>query len=159
MDFPSRIYTEEEVKKARELIEEGHKHVFKVEGSTAFKQKVTNAIEFIKIAGYYDYLRKYIRSVKEIDGLTQLRQAEAAIWANKYAVENQVDAASFFIQKAHQMEEYLEGKLYYGGAAEKRSGEKRMEFLKTLKTKTQDEDVKKESQRILNMWKEGSLIY
>lgn len=159
MDFPSRIYTEEEVKKARQLIEEGHKHVFKVDGSAAFKQMVRAAIELVKIAGCYDYLRTYIRLVKEIDGLTQLRQAEATIWANKYAVENRVDAASVFIQKAHQMEEYLEGELYYGGAAEKRSYEKRMEFLKTLKTKTQDENVREECQRILNMWKEGSLVY
>ena len=159
MDFPSRIYTEEEVKKARQLIEEGHKHVFKVEGSAAFKQKVATAIELVKIAGCYDFLRTYVRLIKEIDGLTQLRQAEAAIWANKYTVENQVDAASVFIQKAHQMQEYLEGKLYYGGAAEKRSYEKRIEFLKTLKTKTQDEKVKEECRRILNMWKEGSLIY
>ncbi len=38
----------------------------------------------------------------EIDGITQLRETEVAIWANKFAVDNPVDAASLFIQKAYQ---------------------------------------------------------
>ena len=159
MEFPNRIYTTEEVKKARHLIEQGYKHIFKVEGSLLFRQKTIDAIKLINIAGYYDYLRTYIRLVKEIDGLTQLRQAEATVWANKYTVENSVDAAGVFIQKAFAMEEFLEGKLYYGGMAEKRSCEKRMTFLKALKTKTQDESVREECERILNLWREGSLVY
>ena len=57
----------------------------------------------------------------EIDGITQLRETEVAIWANKFAVENPVDFASLIIQKAYHMKEYLEGELYYGGNAEKRS--------------------------------------
>ena len=159
MDFPKRIYTEEEVNKARELVEKGYKHNLISEGSSAFRQKVERALELVKLAGYYDFLRTYIRAVKEIDGLTQLRQAEAAIWANVYAVENPVDAASLFVQKANHMKEYLEGKLYYGGAAEKRSGEKRIEFLKVLKAKSQEEQVREECERILERWREGYLVY
>jgi hypothetical protein len=159
LDFPKRIYTEEEVNKTRELIEKGYKHRLKSEGSLAFKEKVKQALELVKTAGCYDFLRTYIRTIKEIDGLTQLRQADAEIWANKYAVENPVDAASLFVQKANHMKEYLEGKLYYGGAAEKRSDEKRIEFLKVLKTKSQEEQVREECERILKLWRESYWVY
>jgi hypothetical protein len=159
LDFPKRIYTEEEVNKARELIEKGYKHSLRSEGSPTFKQKVKRALELVKVAGCYDFLRTYIRTVKEIDGLTQLRQAEAAIWANMYGVENPIDAASLFVQKANHMKEYLEGKLYYGGAAEKRSDEKRIEFLKVLKVKSQEEQIRQECERILKLWREGYLVY
>ena len=159
MDFPKRIYTEQELKRARELTEKGYRHSLTIEGSIAFKEKVQRVFELVKTAGYYDFFITYIGTVKEIDGLTQLRQSEAAIWANKYAVENPVDAASFFVQKANQMKEYLEGQLYYGGAAEKRSDEKRIEFLKVLEAKSNDERVKEECERILKLWREGYLVY
>lgn len=159
MDFPIRIYTAEEVKKAKELIDKGYRHRLKVNGSQDFKKKVKQALSLIKTAGLYDFLRTYIRNITEIDGLTQLREAEAAIWANKYAVENPVDAASLFIQKAHHMKEYLEGKVYYGGAAEKRSVEKRIEFLETLKRKTRDKKVKEECEKLLELWSESFLVY
>lgn len=159
MSFPRRIYTDEEVVKARELVEKGYKHILTPEGSPPFKQKVRRALDLVKVAGYYDFLRTYIRAIKEIDGLTQLRQAEAAIWANMYAVENPVDAASLFVQKANSMKEYLEGKLYYGGPAEKRSDEKRIEFLKVLESKSQEEQVREECERILKLWRESYWVY
>lgn len=159
MKFPEKVYTTEEVKKAKELVENGYKHLLTVEGSPNFKQKVAETLELIKTAGYYDFLRTYIRQIIEIDGLTQLRETEAAIWANKFAVENPVDAASLFIQKTSQMKEYLEGELYYGGTAEKRSIEKRIEFLQVLHGKSSDAAVKAECQRLLKMWEESSLAY
>ena len=109
MKFPERVYTEKEVKIARELTNKGYKHVLTVEGSPNFKQKVNQALELTKTAGYYEFLRTYIRQITEIDGLTQLRETEAGIWANDFAVENPVDAASLLIQKANHMKEYLEG--------------------------------------------------
>jgi hypothetical protein len=159
LDFPKRIYTETEVKEAKKLIDEGHRHRLRTKGSPDFMQKTRRALELVKIAGYYDFLRTYIRSIKEIDGLTQLRQAEATIWANEYAVQNPVDAASVFVQKANHMKEYLESKLYYGGTAEKRSDEKRIEFLETLKRKSREKAVMEECERLLRMWKESSLVY
>ena len=140
MEFPKRIYTGEELKKAKELIDKGYKHRLKVKGSPIFKQKVSQALKLIKAVGYYDSLRTYIHSIIEIDGFTQLREAEATIWANNYAVENPVDAASLFVQKANHMEEFIEGKLYFGGEAEKRSVEKRIEFLKALKKKSRKKE-------------------
>ena len=158
MEFPKRIYTGEELKKAKELIDKGYKHRLKVKGSPIFKQKVKQVIKLVKTAGYYDFLRTYIRSIIEIDGFTQLREADAGIWVNKYAVENPVDAASLFIQKSNHMKEYLEGKLYYGGEAEKRSVEKRVEFLEVLKKKSRKKEVKQECERLLSSWSESVFL-
>jgi hypothetical protein len=159
LTFPERVYTKKEVKTARELVKNGYKHSLAVEGSPNFKQKVNQALELVKTAGYYEFLRTYIRKITEIDGITQLRETEVAIWANKFAVENPVDAASLLIQKANHMKEYLEGELYYGGNAEKRSVEKRIHFLEVLKDKSQDEKVKEECARLLQMWADSSLVF
>jgi len=157
-EFPQRVYTKDEVKKAREAIEYGHIHRLKITGSKKFKEKVREALKLIKTTKQYDFLRTYIREIKEIDGLTQLREAEAAIWANKYAVKDPVDAASLFIQKAHQMKDYIEGKLYYGGEAEHRTTQKRIEFLEELKNKTRKKEVKKRCEEILKAWEESMYI-
>lgn len=159
MKFPDRVYTEEEVKQAKAFIDQGYKHDVQLVGSADFKANVKKALDLLKVAGFYELFRTYIRSIKEIDGLTQLRQAEAAIWANAYAVENSVDAASLFVQKANHMREYLEGKLYYGGEAERRSFDKRREFLEVLIRKSHRKEVTEECKRLLKMWKEGSLVY
>ncbi len=159
MEFPQRVYTAEEVKTAKELIDQGYKHNLTVEGSPYFKEKVSKALENIKTAGYFDFLTAFVGKIMEIDGITQLRETEVAIWANKFAVENSVDAASLFIQKAYHMKEYLEGELYYGGNAEKRSVAKRIEFLQVLKEKSSDSNVEEECERLLQMWKESSLAF
>jgi hypothetical protein len=158
LEFPKRIYTTKEVKKAEELVKKGYKHRLRVKGSPIFKQKVRQALKLIKTADCYNFLRTYIRSIMEIDGLTQLREADASIWANKYAVQNPVDAASLFIQKANHMKEYLEGKLYFGGAAETRSVQKRTEFLKVLKKKSRNKQVKEECERLLRSWRESVFL-
>lgn len=159
MSFPERIYTVAEVQKAKKLIDEGYRHCTHIDGSIAFKRKVEKAIALIKTAGYYDFFRTYIRQVREIDGFTQLRKSDATIWANTYAVENAVDAASVFVQKANHMEEYLEGQLYFGGEAEKRSVKRRIEFIEALKEKSKQRKTKKECERLIRFWKENSLAY
>ncbi|MEM2104172.1 MAG: hypothetical protein QW717_04710 [Candidatus Bathyarchaeia archaeon] len=155
MAYPERVYTKEEVREAEELVRKGYRHKLRIKGSLDFKQKVKTVIKLVKEAGYYDFLRTYIRDIIEIDGFTQLRESEAAIWANKYAVANPVDAASLFIQKANHMKDYLEGKMYYGGEAERRSIEKRVEFLKALKNKSRKNEVKEECDRLLKSWSES----
>lgn len=157
--FPKRIYTEDEVRRAKEFVDKGYKHSVKIKGGAGFREQARRAMSLLKTAGYYDFFRTYIRSVEEIDGLTQLRQAEAAIWANDYVVKNPVDAASVFVQKASHMKEYLEGTLYYGGQAEKRSLQKRIEFLETLKGKSREREVVAECERLIKMWSESSLAY
>ena len=159
LEFPERVYTEEEHKKAKKLVDDGYKHELTVIGDLAFVEKVNEALELSKIAGYYEFLRTYLRCIKEIDGLTQLRETEVAIWANKFAVADVVDFASLLVQKAFHMKEYLDGELYYGGASEKRTVQKRIEFLEVLNTRSADDQVKAECERLLEMWRESSLAY
>lgn len=153
--YPKRVYTTDKVKEAERPVGKGYMHRLMVKGSPDFKQKVGAALKLVKTAGYYNFLRSYIKNITEIDGFTQLRESESSIWANKYAVANPVDAASLFVQKAHHMKEYLEGKMYYGGEAERRSVEKRIEFLETLKKKARKKDVKEECERLLKSWSES----
>ena len=153
MRFPERVYTAEEVKKAVKLIGKGHKHNLEVNGGQDFRNKTEEALVLIKTAEYYDFLRTYIRQIREIDGLSQLREAEVAIWANKYAVADPIEAAGFIIQKAQQMKDFIEGRLYYE-TAEVRAVKKRIEFLETLRAKSKDSAVKKGCEENLKKWTE-----
>ena len=153
MRFPERVYTVKEVKKARELIEKGYKHRLKVVGSPDFRSKAKEALKLIRTAKYYDFLRTYIRQIREIDGLSQLREAEASIWANKYAIVDPVEAAGFVIQKAQQMKDFIEGRLYYD-TAEIKAVEKRIEFLETLRNRSKNQAVKKKCEENLKKWAE-----
>lgn len=153
MDFPERVYTKDEVKQARELIEKGYKHELKIKGKPEFVTKVENALELIKTAGYYDFLRTYIRVIREIQGLSQLREEEAAIWFHVKALDDPIDDAGFIIQKAQQMKDFIEGRLYYE-TAEIRAINKRLEFVKTLKNKTVNSDIKKRCTENLKRWTE-----
>jgi len=56
------------------------------------------------------------------------------------------------------MKEYVEGKLYFGGAAEMRSVQKRIQFLKVLKKKSRNKQVKEECERILKSWRESVFL-
>lgn len=145
--------------KARELIENGFRHNVSIMGDSSFQTKVNKALDLMRIAGYYDFFRTYIRQVKEVDGFTQLRKSDATIWANEYAVENSVDAASLFVQKASQMKEYIEGFIYFGGEAEKRSIIKRIGFLENLRQMTTEGKVREECERLLGLWRESALVY
>jgi len=153
MRFPERVYTTEEVKKAVNLIGKGYKHNLEVKGSPDFRNKVEEALKLIKTAEYYDFLRTYIRQIREIDGLSQLREAEAAIWTNKYAVADPIEAAGFIIHKAQQMKDFIEGRLYYE-TAEVRAVEKRIGFLETLRDRSKDQAVKKKCEENLKRWTE-----
>lgn len=151
--FPKRIYTTEEVERARELIKKGHKHHLKIKGSPNFKQKVKEALDLIKTAQYYDFFRIYIKQIIEIDGFSQLRESESVIWANKYAVEDSIECAGFLIQKAHQMKDYIEGRLYYD-KGEINAVRKRIQFLETLKEETKNQTLKMKCEESLKRWTE-----
>lgn len=137
----------------------GGKSRLKIVGSPDFKDIVRKALKLVKTAGYYDFLRTYIRCIKEIDGLTQLKVSEATIWANKYAVENPVDAAGRFIQEAYYMKIHLEGEYPHEGIIELKSFEKRIEFLKKLREKSRNQEVKSECEKLIRMWNENLLVY
>jgi len=152
MDFPERVYTKAEVKKARKLIESGYKHDLKTKGSPEFVAKVEEALELIKTAGYYEFLRTYIRVIREIEGLSQLREQEAAIWFHVKALDDPVDDAGFIIQKTQQMKDFIEGRLYYE-TAEIRAVNKRIEFLEALRDKTDDPAIKSKCAQQIQGWK------
>ena len=148
----------DEVEKARALIKQGWKHRLRVKGSEKFKQKVKEALRLVKTAGYYDFLRTYIHYIVEIEGFSQLREAEVAIWVNKEILSDPIDAASFFIQKAQQMKDFLEDKPYYGGQGEISAVNKRLEFLETLKTRSRKQNIKKRCEEILKNWADSTFL-
>ena len=153
MNFPERVYTKDEVQKARELISNGYKHELKIEGSPKFVENVKKAIELIEIAGYCDFLQSYIKVIKEIEGLSQLREEESAIWFHVKALDDPIDDAGFIIQKTQQMKDFIDGRLYYE-TAEIRAVNKRKEFVETLKNKTDDPEIKRKCEENLEKWNE-----
>lgn len=158
MEFPERVFTEDEVKQARELIEHGYRHQLKIVGSPEFKREMEKALALIKTAGYYEFLRTYMREIKEIEGLSQLHEADVVIWANMPMLIDPVDAASYIVQKAQQMKDYLEGKLYYG-TGEMSAIEKRLQFLQRLKEKSQSQEVKRHCEELLKQWEDTKMMF
>ncbi len=156
--FPKRVFTENEVKQARDLIERGYKHKLTTKGSEDFKKKVQEALGLVKTAGDYDFLRTYIREIVEIEGLSQLHESDAAIWANMPMLADPVDAASYIVQKAWQMKDYIEGRLYYG-TSEMGLVEKRQEFLGKLRQNTRDSEIQKKCDELLKRWAESGMTF
>jgi len=153
MDFPERVYTKDEVKRARELIEQGYKHDLETNGSPEFVARVNEALNLIEVAGYCDFVQTYIRIIREITGLSQLREEEAAIWFNVKALDDPINDAGFIIQKTQQMKDFIDGKLYYE-TGEIRAVNKRIEFVKNLRDKTDDLNIKKRCEKNLKQWTE-----
>lgn len=158
MSFPERVYTQDEVNQARELVQKGFKHVLIIQGSPQFEKKMERVIELIKTADYYEFLRTYIRKIVEMEGFSQLHETNAEIWANMSMLTDLIDASSYIVQKAQQMKDYLEGKLYYG-TGEVVAIEKRLEFIKALEAKSNSEDVRKRCEKLLKDWEETKMQF
>lgn len=158
MEFPTRVYTQEEVNIARELIQKGYKHTLRIEGTQLFKDKMARVLKLIRAADYYDFLRTYIRQIVEMEGFSQLHEADAAVWANMSTLVDPVDAASYIVQKAQQMRDYLEGNLYYG-TGEMAAIEKRLEFINALKTKSSSEEIRKRCEELLKKWADAKMQF
>jgi hypothetical protein len=158
MEFPERVFTEEEVNQARELVDKGYKHKLHVTGSQEFKKKMTEVLDLIKTAGYYEFLTAYIREIKEIEGLSQLHEADVVIWANMQILVDPVDAASFIVQKSQQMKDYLEGRLYYG-TGEMAAIEKRLEFLGKLRERSRSKEIKQKCDELLKQWEDTKMMF
>lgn len=158
MEFPERVYTQEEVNRARELVRKGYKHTLSIRGSQLFKDKMEVVLELIRTADYYDFLRTYIRQIVEMEGFSQLHEADAAVWANLSTLVDPVDAASYIVQKAQQMRDYLEGNLYYG-TGEMVAIEKRLEFINALKTKSNSEKIRKRCEELLKKWADTKMQF
>jgi len=151
MAFPEKLITEEEIRKARELIEAGYRHDIRVEGSEDFVRAVEEALELVREAGetYWDMVRAYIRSIVEIEGFSQLRPDEACLWVSPETVENPVLAASFIVQKAFQMRNYIEGRPFYGHKCEMETTRARYDFVRALREKAKDERIRRLCDKVL----------
>jgi hypothetical protein len=157
MEFPRRIYTVTEFMQARDCVEQGYKHRLTVGGSRGFKEKMQRIKSLLHTADYYDFLRTYIRCVKEIEGIGQLRETEATIWLNTYLVENPVEGARFLVQKAQQMKDYLEGRQYYD-KGEMAAVETSIGFLRVLEGKRLSDDLKQLCQASLKQWTDEHVL-
>lgn len=155
--FPKRIYTLKEFGEARRALAEGYKHRLRVIGSPEFKKKVKDLLSYISSAGYRDFLRTYIRKISEVDGLSQLREADATIWLSSYVLENPFEGARFIIQKAEQMKSYLSGNLYYI-SGETSAVEKSVAFLERLRDGIKDEETRAKCEEVLKQWR-GAKIF
>ncbi len=159
MKFPEKIYSVEDLKLARELVEKGFKHKIEIIGEESFVNRVKETFKLLETAGYMDFVRSYIRRIEEKGGFSQLRESELTIWANKYTVSDLVEAASLWVQKAEQVRLFLNGIAHYSGDAEEAAIKKRIDFLKKLMRKTEDPKIKRKCREKLRMWFEGSLLY
>ena len=158
MSFPDKLYTEEQLKIARELIAKGYRHDLKIEGSKEFVKKVKDSLKLIEAAGYMDFIRSYIRRIVEKEGFSQLRECELTIWANQYTVADPVEAASLWVQKAEQTRLYIQRMMHVGGEAEARTTAKRIRFLQDLKDRVEDPKLKRSCEEKLRRWRNSILL-
>lgn len=133
------------------MVQKGYKHALKIKGSQEFKDKMRQVLELVKAADYHDFVRTYLREIVEMEGFSQLRESDAALWANLSMLEDVVNAASYMVQKAQQMKDYLEGRLYYG-IGEAAAIDKRLEFLRVLENKSKSEEVRARCEQLLKEW-------
>ena len=157
MEFPRRIYTVTEVMKARECVNNGYKHRLTVIGSNDFKEKVKRIKSLLRITDYFDFFRTYIRTIQEIDGISQLRETEATIWLNDVLASKPCDGSRFLIQKAYQMQDYLAGKQFYE-KGEMAAIEKSLDFLRLLQEKRIADDLKQQCKLILDQWTDDQVL-
>lgn len=155
--FPRRIYTVKELLAARKALDAGYKHQLKVIGSSVFKANVSEILNLIRAAGYYDFLSTYIRKISEVGGLSQLREADATIWLSDIIVNNPCEAARFVIQKAEQMKGYIDGKEYYIHG-ERLAVERSIVFLEKLSESVADEDMRVRCRETLRQWREAKIV-
>ena len=151
MNFPERIYTLDELKEARAAIAGGYKHDIRVVGDLQFKDKISLISDLIKLAGYWELLKTFIREIRLTEGVSQLRETEASIWLNQMTLENPIEGARFIMQKAFQMQSYIEGNEWYI-MGELPAVKKSICFLEELKSRLQDAELKAKCSQILDEW-------
>jgi len=151
MDFPERIYTLDEFMEARTAIAKGHKHKLAITGDDPFKGLVERIVDLIDLAGYGELLRTYIREIRQIGGISQLRETEASIWLNRLVAEDPIEGTRFVVQKVLQMQAYIEGRAWYilGELPAVRGS---VEFLKKLREQLKDPELRTRCDRVIMEW-------
>lgn len=151
MSFPERIYTLDEYRKAKVAIGKGHKHRLRIIGDVYFKDLVTRILDFVQVAEYEELLRTYIRQIRQIEGISQLRETDASIWMNTVTAKDSVEGARFVVQKMFQMKAYMEGKIWYL-LGESLAVKESLEFLRMLKERLKDPELRIRCDRVLDAW-------
>jgi len=151
MDFPQRIYTLDELKEARAAIAAGYRHKLAIIGDASFKDMVAKILDLIDLAGYGELLRTYIREIRQIEGISQLRETEASIWLNELVAEDPIEGARFVVQKLLQMQAYIDGRSWYilGELPAVRGS---IKFLRKLKRRLKDPALKARCDRVIREW-------
>ncbi|MCJ7609251.1 hypothetical protein MUP00_06235 [Candidatus Bathyarchaeota archaeon] len=149
--FPPRIYTLEEVTQARKAIADGYQHILTLSGDSEFRELVSKILEFIDLAGYTTFLRSYIREIRQIQGVSQLRETEASIWLNQILANDTIETARFIVQKTLQMQAYIEGRPWYilGELPAVRGS---VEFLKKLREHLVNPETRARCEKTLDEW-------
>lgn len=132
-------------------------HRLRIVGSPVFKKSIKEILALVRQAGYYNFLRTYIRNIAEIDGVSQLRETEATIWLNTYIVKDIIEGTRFVIQKTEQMKDYLAGEQYYE-KGELSTVKKSIEFLQNLKKKRITEELKKKCDETIKLWTKETIL-
>ena len=151
MSFPERIYTQDELEKARVAVESGYRHDIRVIGNPQFNNKVSPIMELIRLSGYQELLRTFIREIRQIEGVSQLRETEASIWLNQKTLENPIEGARFIMQKAFQMESYIKGEAWYI-MGELPAVRRSIDFLRELRNRLKDTELRAKCSQVLDEW-------
>ena len=151
MDFPERIYTLDELKEARTAVAKGHRHKLAITGDDSFKELVARILDLIDLAGYGELLRTYIREIRQIGGISQLRETEASVWLNRLVAEDPIEGARFVVQKVLQMQAYIEGRAWYilGELPAVRGS---VEFLRKLREQLKDPELRTRCDQVIMVW-------
>ena len=149
--FPKRIYTLEEVAQARRAIAAGYQHSLTVNGDSEFRELVSKIFQFIDLAGYTVLLRSYVREIRQIQGVSQLRETDASIWLNRTVANDAIEAARFVVQKTLQMQAYIEGRPWYilGELPAVRGS---VEFLKKLREHLVNPETRARCDKAIDEW-------
>jgi hypothetical protein len=149
--FPKRIYTLEEVAQARKAVADGYQHTLTVSGDSEFKERVSKILHFIDLAGYTPLLRSYVREIRQIQGISQLRETDASIWLNQTVANDAIEAARFVVQKTLQMQAYVEGRPWYilGELPAVRGS---VEFLKNLREHLVNPETRARCDNAIDEW-------
>ncbi len=141
----------DEYRKAMVAIGKGHKHRLRIIGDAHFKDLVTRILDLVQVAGYEELLRTYIRQIRQIEGMSQLRETDASIWMNTVAAKDSVEGARFVVQKMFQMKAYMEGRVWYL-LGESSAVKESLEFLRMLKERLKDPELRARCDRVIDAW-------
>ncbi len=160
MSFPERVYTAQEVKIAKALVDQGYKHNLTVEGTPEFTQKVNRALELIKTAGVLrlsDNLHSENRGNRRHNPASRNRSRHLG----KQVRRGKRRGLCQFVNPKGLSDERVPRRrtLLWRQRRKTHSGKTHGVFAQCSRKKAVTQAVKEECERLLDMWKESSLAF